>query len=214
MPYDVALRHQQALDPSALTTITAALHALTSALDDCRNAGVPFAADAGVLLLARHLGHLAGAGTDDTILRRRCAEAIAELERFPALLTLAIRGVGYDAAAKDLFHADGRKAMHRLAAALGLAQDRYRVHSNRSHISQSGEITLHGEEVLVQLSLGPLGPDNEVIYRKVDGRCDTIGDVRRFASVRDLLAPERFAERLRRELRLTPPAREPQRLAG
>lgn len=80
MPYDVAFRHQQALDPSALTTIVAALHAVTTAIDDCRNAGVPFDADPGVLLLARHLGHIAGAGSDDTLLRRRCEDKIAELK--------------------------------------------------------------------------------------------------------------------------------------
>ena len=214
MPYDVAFRHQQALDPSALTTIVTALHAITTAIEDCRNVGVAFDSDPGVLLLARHLGHLAGAGSDDGILRRRCMEAIADLRRFPALLTLAIRGVGYDAAAKDLFHTDGRKAMRNLADALGLEPARYRIHSNRSHASQSGEITLHGDEVLVQLSLGSPGPDNEIVYRKVDGLHDSIGDVRRYASIRDLLAPERFARRLRRELRLTPARDEPARLFG
>lgn len=34
MPYDVAFRHQQALDPSALVTIGASLHAITRAIDD------------------------------------------------------------------------------------------------------------------------------------------------------------------------------------
>ena len=42
MPYDVAFRHQQALDPSALVTIGASLHAITRAIDDCRNAGIAF----------------------------------------------------------------------------------------------------------------------------------------------------------------------------
>ena len=205
MSYDVAFRHQQALDPSALATITAALHAITTAIDDCRNAGKNAETDPAVILLARHLGTIAGAGSDESLLRRRCIDTIAELRRFPALLTLAVRGVAHDAAAKDRFHADGRKAMRRLADALGLEDGRYRIHSNRSHPSQSGEITLHGEEVHVQLSLGAPGPDSEVIYRRVDGLHDCIGDVRRFASIRDLLAPDRFAARLRRELRLSAP---------
>ena len=40
MIYDVPFRHEQALDPSALTTVIATLHAMGKAVDDCRNAGV------------------------------------------------------------------------------------------------------------------------------------------------------------------------------
>lgn len=50
MPYDVAFRHQQALDPSALVTIGASLHAITRAIDDCRNAGIAFETDPAVIL--------------------------------------------------------------------------------------------------------------------------------------------------------------------
>ena len=145
---------------------------------------------------------------DDAILRRRAAESIAELQRFPALLTLAIRGVAYDAPAKDLFHADGRRAMQKLATALALSDSSYSIRSNRSGPAVSGEITLHGEEVWVQLSLGALGPDYEVSFRRVTGRDDYASDRRRFATIRELLNPERFAERLRRELRLKPAAAE------
>ena len=58
MPYDVAFRHQQALDPSALVTIGASLHAITRAIDDCRNAGIAFETDPAVILLARHLARV------------------------------------------------------------------------------------------------------------------------------------------------------------
>lgn len=214
MPYDVAFRHQQALDPSALTTLVGALHAVNTAIEDCRNAGVPFDADPGVLLLARHLGHIAGAGPDDMHLKRRCQEKIAELKQHPALATLAIRGVAYDAVAKDLFHSEGKAALHRLAGALGLQEGDFDLRSNRGHASHSGEITLHTDEVRVQLSLTALGPGHEVNYRRVAGRRDHIGDRTRFAMVRELLATERFAERLCRELRLTPAPRSPALLAG
>ena len=40
MTYDVPFRHMQAIDPSSLTTITATLHALNRAMEDCRIAGV------------------------------------------------------------------------------------------------------------------------------------------------------------------------------
>lgn len=51
MSYDVAFRFQQALDPSALTTIPGALHGITAAIDDCRRAGKATDSDPAVLLL-------------------------------------------------------------------------------------------------------------------------------------------------------------------
>ena len=120
MPYDVAFRHQQALDPSALVTIGASLHAITRAIDDCRNAGIAFETDPAVILLARHLASVTARQSEDALLKRRCMDRIAELRQHPALLTLAVRGVAHDAAAKDRFHSDGRKALRRLAAALGV----------------------------------------------------------------------------------------------
>lgn len=206
MPYDVAFRHQQALDPSALTTIEATLHAITRAIDDCRNAGKLAATDAGVILLARHLCTVTADQPNEAVLRRRCMNSVADLRRHPALATLAIRGVAYDAAAKDLFHSDGRKALRRLADALGLADGSFDIRSNRSGISNSGEITLHGEDIWVQLGLGALGPGHAVMYRRVRGRHDHIGDTNRFAGVTDLLAPDRLAAQIRRDLRLEPAA--------
>ena len=59
MPHDVAYRYRTALDPSAITTISAGLHMVTKAIEDCRRAGVPFDDDPAVLLLTQHLGKLA-----------------------------------------------------------------------------------------------------------------------------------------------------------
>ena len=116
MTYDVAYRFQQALDPSALVTIGASLHAITRAIDDCRNAGIAFETDPAVILLARHLASVTARQSEDALLKRRCMDRIAELRQHPALLTLAVRGVAHDAAAKGRFHSDGRKALRRLAA--------------------------------------------------------------------------------------------------
>lgn len=214
MPYDVAFRHEQALDPSALTTIGTTLHAITRAIDDCRNAGFDAERDPAVILLARHLARVTDCQSEDGLLKRRCMNSVAELKRHPALLTLAIRGVAHDEAAKSLFHADGRKAMRRLADALGLEPGSFDIGSNRSHASRSGEITLHGEELRVQLSLGALGPGHEVTFRRVRGRHDQLGDRERFAPVVDLLNADRFAARLRGELSLSPPKAEPVLLFG
>lgn len=78
MPYDVALRHQQALDPSALTIIVAGVHAVVAAIDDCRNADRDPDTDPAIILLARHLGRIAETlPIGDDVLRRMCAERIA-----------------------------------------------------------------------------------------------------------------------------------------
>lgn len=196
MSYDVAYRHQQAIDPSALTTIAASLHAIERAIEDCRNAGKNSEADPAVLLLAQHLGAVAAASPRSAMqLRRACMDDIAEIRRNPALLVLAVRGVSYDDAAKRQFHADGRRAMQRLATALGLANGTFDVRSNKAGPAVSGEITLHGEEVYVQLSLGCMGADREVMFRRVTGRSDYTGDRNRWASIRELLAPDSFAVR-------------------
>lgn len=204
MHYDVAMRHQQALDPSALTTIGAALHAIDAAIADCRNAGKDPEVDPAVVLLVRHLAVVCEPRPAEMALRRACMEEIAEIRRHPALRALAYRGVSFDEAAKRVFHHEGRQAMRRLAEALGLDPGSYDVRSDKGGVAISGDITLHGEEVWVRLSLGPFGPDHEVAFRKVRGRDDHCGDRNRWASIQELLAPDRFAERLRRELRLSP----------
>lgn len=212
MHYDVAMRHQQALDPSALTTIAAALHAIDAAITDCRNAGKDSETDPAVILLARHLGTVCARAADDTILRRTCIDQIAKIRRHPVLRTLAYRGVSYDEAAKRVFHAEGRAAMRRLAEALELDERSFDIRSNKAGPAVSGEITLHGEELWVRLSLGCMGPDTEVAFRQVRGRDDHCGDRNRWASINELLAPDRFAARLRRELRLAAPTSQSARL--
>ena len=213
MSYDVAHRFNQALDPSACTTVSASLHVLEAAITDCRNAGKPHESDPAVLLLARHLGAVAGSRIPSVMqLRRACMDEIAELRRHPALVAIAHKGIYHDEPAKKQFHADGRKAMKRLAEALRLADGSYEVRSNLGGPAVSGEITLHGEELYVQLSLGCMGPGNEVMFRRCEGRKDYRGGANHWASVRELVTPDRFAERLVRELHLTVPAAPADRL--
>jgi hypothetical protein len=215
MSYDIAFRFQQALDPSALTTLTNCLYALNAAIEDCGNAGKPHDSDPAVILLARHLGKFAGTiGGPDLLLRRGCMDAIADLRRKPALIPLAHKGVSYDAHAKKVFHSEGRKALRRLADALGLADESYDIRVNRGGIAVSGEITLHGEGVYVELSLSCFGRGREVMYRRVTGRSDYCGDRNNFAAVEDLMSPDRFAARIRRDLQLRETATAPARLVA
>ena len=142
MPFDLAFRHQQALDPSALTTIATTLHALQAAITDCRNAGADLESDPAVTLLARHFATVCGQRPADRVLRRSCIDAIAALRRHPALLTLAVRGAGHDEAAKALFHAEGRRALRRLADELDLEETGYDLRSDKGGVAGPGELTL------------------------------------------------------------------------
>ena len=203
MNYDLAFRYSQALDPSALITIGTALHATHAAITDCRNAGLDLERDPAVILLARHLGTVCETRATDADLRRDCIARIAELRNRPVLKTLAYRGVAHDEPAKRLFHSEGRAAMRRLADALALDEGSFDIRSNKGGPAVSGEVTLHGEDLWAQLSLGLSGPDREVCFRKVQGRDDHLGDRNRWASIRELVDPGRFAARIRRELRLS-----------
>ncbi|SNS68720.1 hypothetical protein SAMN06295912_11282 [Sphingomonas laterariae] len=215
MSYDIPFRYQQALDPSALITLPNALHALNAAIEDCRNAGRPHDSDPAVILLARHLGTLASQiQRPNSELRVACMEAIADLRRKPALIALANKGVAYDERAKKLFHADGRKALRALADALGLADDGYTITSQRGGAAISGDVMLHADHLYVRLSLDGMGAGREVMFRKVAGRHDFVGERNYWAAVHDFVQPKRLAARIRRDLNLPEPAGATARLAA
>jgi hypothetical protein len=204
--YDVAYRYQQALDPSALIILPAALHALSAAIEDCRNAGRRHDSDPAVILLARHLGTIAAqTGAADAELRRACMDAIADLLRKPALIALAHTGVAYDERAKRRFHRDARTALVALADALGLPDGSYDIRSNRGPASISGEVMMHGDSLYVRLSIGTVDRGREVLFRKVASRQDHIGERNHWASVAELLNAPGLAARIRRELNLPAP---------
>jgi hypothetical protein len=199
MIYDVPFRHQQALDPSALTTVTATLHAIGKALKDCRNAGVSPDSDPAVVLLTRHMATVSSNHADAEVLRAACHRRLQELQRFPTLLALAIRGVEYDVVAKNRFHEDGRAAMLQLAIALGLAPETYTVCNFEGTPDQSGNVLLAAADIAVMVQIGGRHEGREVSYRAVS---EGHQQPNRFASIRDLLKPDRFADRLCRELGL------------
>ncbi|QOT74542.1 hypothetical protein H5V43_21980 (plasmid) [Sphingobium fuliginis] len=211
MSYDLAFRHNQALDPSGCITIASTVHALEAAITDCRNAGKDIEADPAVILLARHFSSVCSDRPAEAELRKACMAQIADIRSRPTLHILCDRGVAYDPPAKRAFHAEGRRALMRLADALGLAPGSFTVRSNQAGPGVSGDVTLRGDEVWVQLSVSLMGPDHEICFRRVQGRDDHIGERNNWASVRELLDPVRLCHRIRRELKL-PSSRVPQRL--
>ena len=197
MNFDIAHRYQQALDPSALTTIRTTLHAIEQGIIDCRNAGVDPDTDPAVVLLARHLGVVSSNHAADAVLQAACRRRLDDIKRFPALLAFATGGVAYDAAAKDRFHKEGRKALGLLAQALAFAPAAHTVSSWMGDASQSGAVTLVSDTLSVTLRVGGLHEGRELAYRALrTGR----GPSPRYATIHALLNPQRFATRLRQEL--------------
>ena len=206
MSYDTAFRFQQAVDPSALTTLASAVLGLSAAIEDCRRSGSAAETDPAVLMLARHLGSVAAAnGRTDSALRQDCMEAISDLRRKPMLVTLAYRGVAYDADAKKAFHSEARKALARLAEALGYERGDYEIRSNPGGVAVSGDVILHSDELYVTVSCGGFSQNGEIMYRRCNGRRDYTGMRNHYAGIRELTNAGAFAVKLCRDLGLAVP---------
>lgn len=203
MIYDVPFRHHQAVEPRSLTTISTTLYAMNKALEDCRNAGVDPDSDPAMVLLARHLATVSTNRAPRSVLRHACERRLRELQRFPTLLALAIRGVEYDQAAKQRFHLDATAALQRLAGALRLVENGYTVRSFHGLPAESGYVILAAAEVAVMVRIGARFEGREVAYRAV---VNGLEQTNRHAGIAELLNVDRFAERLTRELDLSTPS--------
>jgi hypothetical protein len=74
---------------------------------------------------------------------------------------------------KMKFHRLGKQVLKAIAEEMGLQSGSYDIRSNLGGVAVSGEITLHGESIYIQFSLG--GSDLEVLYRSCNGRKDYTG---------------------------------------
>ncbi len=108
------------------------------------------------------------------------------------------KSVAYDAEAKRLFHSRVKSQLRRLATALGLEPGSYDLRSNQAGIAVSGEITLHGDRLYVQVSQSAMGHHSGVLFRTCKGRKDYVGGPNNFASLDLLNRPEELALWIRR----------------
>ena len=67
----------------------------------------------------------------------------------------------------------------------------------------SGEITLHGDEIYVQVSIPCIRPGREVMFRRCKGRQDYLGDRNHFCDIAVLAAPQSFRALVVRETGLS-----------
>lgn len=87
----------------------------------------------------------------------------------------------YDNVQKRTFHVTGLKRLRALAKALRFAADSFDVRSNCGGIAVSGEVTLHHENLYVQISQPATRADTGILIRTCKGRKDYIGGRNNFA---------------------------------
>lgn len=87
---------------------------------------------------------------------------------------------------KDAFHSAGKKFLRMLAEIIGLTKGEFDIRSNVGGIAGSGEVTLHGESIYVQLSESFMHRGVSILYRTCDGRKDYSGGFNRWMKMSDL----------------------------
>lgn len=107
------------------------------------------------------------------------------------------KSVAHHAEAKRLFHSRARSQLRRIAAALGLEPGSYDLRSNQAGIAVSGEITLHGDHLYVQVSQSAMDHHSGVLFRTCKGRKDYVGGPNNFASLDLLNRPDELAHWIR-----------------
>ncbi len=87
----------------------------------------------------------------------------------------------YEPERKRRFHATARARLRQLVAELRLQVGCFDLHSNQGGIAVSGEITLHGEQIYVQVCQPATRADSGILIRTCRGRRDYCGGANHFA---------------------------------
>lgn len=97
------------------------------------------------------------------------------------------------ARAKAAFHRDGMSFLRKVALALGIPATDYRLSTNKSGIAGSGEVTLHSDDIYIQLSESCLFAGVQVLYRSCKSRKDYTGNRNNFVQCEQLVDEHRQA---------------------
>lgn len=89
--------------------------------------------------------------------------------------------------AKTAFHRAGKSFLRKVAEALGLEPSQYALRNNLAGVAVSGEVTLHTDDLYIQLSESCMSRGVQVLYRSCSSRKDCCGGANHFASMQDLV---------------------------
>src|ERR1700730_11876347 len=81
----------------------------------------------------------------------------------------------YDPEVRQRFHTAARARLRRLATTLGFRPGSFDLRSNLGGIAVSGEITLHHDDVYIQVCQPASGADSGILIRTCQGRRDYTG---------------------------------------
>lgn len=81
------------------------------------------------------------------------------------------------------FHRTAKARLKEVAQHLGWPKGTFDLRSNMAGPAVSGEITLHGERLYVQVSQSCMGPGSSIMIRTCDGRKDYHGGQNNFAAL-------------------------------
>jgi hypothetical protein len=104
----------------------------------------------------------------------------------------------YNSHAKENFHRAARARLRQLANMLGLPSTSFDLRSNAGGIAVSGEITLHHEDIYIQVCQPATGCDSGILIRTCEGRRDYTGGCNHFAPLRLLDDLPALAAQVRR----------------
>jgi hypothetical protein len=195
MFYDVTFRHNEALAPDALTTLSAALHAVNAAVADCHRAGKQIASDPALLMLIRNLAAVAERTAPDTAsLRLGCLSDRSAVIDNPALRDLGDARIGGNQPAKRTFHHQAQRALYRLAKRLGFKTDDLHVSSDMGGADDDGRTSLRYPTLAIYVVPRGFVPNRQITYNRCRNGCDA--GPTHFASLADLLDVDAFQRRL------------------
>jgi hypothetical protein len=99
----------------------------------------------------------------------------------------ALPDVGYNTEAKARYKSLSMRVLRDLAGRLGLEAGTYDLRYNRGGIAVSGEATLHGDSIYIQISQSSINHGHaSVLYRTCDGRQDYRGGRNHFCTPTDM----------------------------
>lgn len=84
---------------------------------------------------------------------------------------------------KATFHAQGKAFLTKLAKLLDLPAGSFEVRSNLGGVAVSGEVTLHSDDLYLQMSESAITPGVSLLYRTCNGRKDYCGHQNRFVKM-------------------------------
>lgn len=90
----------------------------------------------------------------------------------------------YEAEIKQRFHTAARARLRRLATTLGFPSGSFGLRSNVGGIAVSGEITLHHDDVYIQVCQPATGADSGILIRTCQSRRDYTGGRNHFVPLR------------------------------